>query len=435
MHRPTGKGKRGQGAGITPRPGAVGLCTALLTALMLVLSVLPCRAGDAAFRAFIEGVWPEAQAAGISRQAFDAATRDLEPDYSLPDLALPGRPPKPQGQAEFVQTPAQYLSDAIIAGQAEEGRALLARHRATLDSIERRFGVPGTVVLAIWGRETGYGKAALRYNALRVAATQAFVGRRKDDFRRELLIALKLIADGDVTAAMMKSSWAGAMGQTQMLPSQFKQYAVDFDGDGRRDIWNSVPDALASAANQLAGLGWRRGRHWAYEVRVPASLDCTAGDPDAPMPVAAWLRRGVTPIGDVRPAAADRDEDASLLLPAGPYGPAFLILRNYYVLKDYNFSDLYVLFVGHLADRIAGGGKFVTPWGNVSQPSAAALANMQRQLAARGLYDDKIDGKAGMKTRLALGRYQAAERLAVDCWPSAAVLDRLDRAGAPGGVR
>jgi hypothetical protein len=208
------------------------------------------------------------------------------------------------------------------------------------------------------------------------------------------------------------------MGQVQFLPSDFYRYAVDFDGDGRRDIWTSVPDALASAANQLAGKGWQAGSHWAYEVRAPDNIDCTIAEPSVTAPVAEWLRRGFVPAHGRKLSANELRQEASLLLPEGIYGPAFLTPKNYYVLKDYNFSDLYVLFVGHLSDRMTDPRRFETPWAKAAQVRSADVEAMQRTLAARGFYKDKIDGKAGMLTRAALGAYQKANGLKVDCWPT-----------------
>jgi lytic murein transglycosylase len=388
--------------------------------------LITSASADPAFQAWLEALWPDAQAFGISRKTFEAATRGVEPDLSLPDLDVPGRPAPQREQPEFVLRPSDYLREATLAHLAGEGRKLLAEFGATLKAIEQRFGVPPTVVLAIWGRESGYSRSYRPgNNAIRVLATQAYVGRRKDVFRQELLFALKMIEDGEVKPGEMRSSWAGAMGLTQFLPSEFYKYAVDFDGDGRRDIWNSVPDALASAAKQLAGKGWQKGKRWAYEVRVPKAVDCTLADPDQKMPIAEWVRRGFAPAFDRKLSADELAQPASLLLPAGIHGPGFLILANYFVIKDYNFSDLYVLFVGNLSDRIAEGHAFETPWGEVVQLKTAQLEEMQRRLTELGLYADKIDGKAGMKTRLALGAYQKANGLKLDCWPTAAVLDHM----------
>jgi hypothetical protein len=225
----------------------------------------------------------------------------------------------------------------------------------------------------------------------------------------------------------MRSSWGGALGLTQFLPSDYYRYAVDFDGNGRADIWHSVPDALASAAKQLQARGWRSGEPWAIEVRLPARVDCTIAKPSVTMPVGAWLERGYVPAYGGNPGPRTRAVDASLLLPEGTYGPAFLTPKNYYVLKDYNYSDLYVLFVGHLSDRIAGGKAFEAPWSKDKQLKTKEVEEMQRRLMALGLYKDKIDGKAGMLTRAALGAYQKNNGLKVDCWPTAAVLASMRR--------
>jgi lytic murein transglycosylase len=406
----------------------------LTTACCLaVLAGAQTPAADAAFQAWLQSLWPAAQEAGVSRATFDQAIRGLEPDLSLPDLVIPGRPETAQpGQAEFVRTPAEYLSEATLSRLAAQGRKLRDQHRSTLEGIERQFGVPGHIVLAIWGRESAFGSGSFGRNAVRVLATQAYYGRRKDFFRQELLAALKMLDDGYISLAEMRSSWGGAMGMTQFLPSEYYKYAVDFDGNGYADIWNSVPDALASAAKQLAGKGWQAGKAWAYEVRPPANLDCTIADPDFLLSVGEWLKRGFAPAYNRRLSAAEQNEQASLLMPAGSYGPAFLILKNYYVIKDYNFSDLYVLFVGNLGERILGGGGFETAWGKVVQMRTKDLEEMQQRLAALGLYRDKIDGKAGMRTRLALGAYQKTNGLRLDCWPTMAVLEHMRaRAGLP----
>lgn len=398
---------------------------AIALAVMTLAGVSSSASADDAFQTWLQSMWPEAEKLGVSRATFEAATRGLTPDLSLPDLVIPGRPEAPpRGQAEFVQTPAEYLRESTLANLAAQGRKLLDKHRATLLRIERDLGVPPQVVLAIWGRETAFGTYKLPHSAIRVLATQGFYGRRKDFFRNEFLLALKMLQDG-VNPADMRSSWGGALGLTQFLPSEFYKQAVDFDGDGRRDIWHSVPDALASAAKQLAEKGWQPGKNWAYEVRVPKGVDCTIANPDYTLTLREWLERGYVPARNRQIAAADLDEKASLLMPAGVYGPAFLILKNYYVIKDYNFSDLYVLFVGNVGDRIAGGGPFEKPWDKVVQLRTKQLEEMQQRLATLGLYRDKIDGKAGMRTRLALGAYQKANNLRLDCWPTADVLAHM----------
>jgi lytic murein transglycosylase len=398
----------------------------VLTLIATLLFAAPSLAADAAFQKFLQSTWPDAQKLGVSRATFDTATRGLEPDLSLPDLAIPGKPEKQAQQSEFVQTPAQYLREATFDRLAARGRELSAQYRDTLARIEKEIGVPGNVVLAIWARETDYGGYKLPLDAIRTLATQGFTGKRKDFFRNEFLHALKMLQDG-VPRADMRSSWGGALGLTQFLPSEFYKYAVDFDGDGRADIWHSVPDALASAAKQLAGKGWRAGEPWAIEVRAPATADCSTGVPEVTKPIGEWLKRGFVPAYGRKLGAAELSYEASVLQPEGSYGPSFLAPKNYFVLKDYNYSDLYVLFVGHLSERIAGGRPFETPWSKNAQLKTTDVETMQRRLTALGLYKDKIDGKAGMLTRAALGAYQKKNGLKVDCWPTATVLEHMRR--------
>ncbi len=402
---------------------------AVTIVLQMMATQFAAAAPDAAFTQFIASLWPEAQAAGVSRATFDAETRGLEPDYKLPDLILPGRPATgAPSQAEFVQVPADYIKEASIARLAEEGQRLMQKYATALSAIEARFGVPATVVLAIWGRETDYGRYTLPYDAVRVLATQAYVGRRKDTYRNEFILALKIIGDGDVKRKDMRASWAGATGLTQFLPSEFYKHGVDFDGDGHPDIWHSVPDALASAAQQLVNKGWQPGLRWAYEVRAPASVDCTQGVPEVTKPLGEWLRLGFVPVRGQKLSAAEQAQPASLLQPEGIYGPAFLATKNYFVIKEYNFSDLYVLYVGHLSDRMTTPQPFATPWSASTQLRSKDVEAMQRQLTRLGLYSDKLDGKAGMLTRAALGAYQKSAGLKVDCWPSEAVLRSLSAA-------
>jgi len=395
-----------------------------------MLAIAPsAHAADAAFTQFIASLWPEAQAAGVSRATFDRETAGLEPNTKLPDLILPGRPATGNpAQAEFVQVPADYIKEPSIARLAGEGLKLLQQYRTALDKIETRFGVPATIVLAIWGRETDYGRYKEPFDAVRVLATQAWVGLRKDSYRNEFILALKMLGEGAVSRKDFVASWGGATGLTQFLPSEYYKHGVDIDGDGKIDLWHSVPDALASAASQLADKGWKRGLRWAYEVKAPANADCTMGVPEVTRPLGEWLRTGYVPVRGQKLSAAEQAEPASLLQPEGIYGPSFLTTKNYFVIKEYNFSDLYVLFVGHLSDRMTSPLPFATPWSASTQLRTADVEAMQRGLTRIGLYKDKIDGKAGMLTRSALGAYQKKAGLKVDCWPSDTVLRSINAA-------
>ena len=325
-----------------------------------------------------------------------------------------------------MQTPAQYLREATFDRLATRGKQLAAQYRDTLARIEREFGVPGNVVLAIWARETDYGGYQLPLDAIRTLATQAYTGKRKDFFHNEFLHALKMLQDG-VPRADMRSSWGGALGLTQFLPSEFYKYAVDFDGDGRADIWHSVPDALASAAKQLAGKGWRRGEPWAIEVRAPARCRLQhrrAGRDDADRRMAqAWLRPGLWP-----QAFSRRTRAAGLTAAAGgqlrPGVPDAEELLRAQGLQF--FGSLRA--VRRSPQRPHRRRQAVRD--AVEQERAAQdheVETMQQRLTALGLYKDKIDGKAGMLTRAALGAYQKKNGLKVDCWPTAAVLEHMRR--------
>ncbi len=417
-----------------PRPALPGLFVSkpaipfvlfsiLLSLPLLLTTATGSLAADTAFVRWLASQWPDAEKAGVSRATFDAATRGLEPDFALPDLA--GRPETPQaGQPEFVRTPADYLREPTIARLAAQGAKLRNEHRTVLERIEQRFGVPGPVVLAIWGRESDFSTRNSGEDAIRVLATQAYAGKRKDMFRQEFLLALKMIEDG-VPRAEMRASWGGAMGMTQFLPSEYYKHAVSFDGSGRPDIWHSVPDALASAAKQLADKGWQRELHWAYEVRAPHTFACTSGVPEVTQTIGDWLKAGFVPAHGRKLTPGELAQTASVLQPEGVYGPAFLATKNYFVIKEYNFSDLYVLFVGHVSDRMSDPRPFETPWSKAAQMRTADVEIMQKDLTARGLYTDKIDGKAGMLTRSAVGAYQKANGLKLDCWPTTAVLDHM----------
>jgi lytic murein transglycosylase len=342
---------------------------------------------------------------------------------------LPGKTDV-KGQAEFTKTPAQYLSAPYLANLTEQGKALQAQHATWLAKIERELGVQRQFVLAIWGRETAFGSHKSSYYVVKALATQAYLGRRKDLFRTELLYALKMLQDGVRTRETLTGSWAGAMGLTQFMPSEFYTVAYDLDGDGRKDIWGSVADALGSAANQLRAKGWVPNQSWGYEVRLPRDVSCLLEGPDNAKPLGEWVKLGVMRASGEFPAHA-LDQQAFVLTPAGAYGPAFLALENFLVIKRYNMSDLYALFVGSLGDRIAGGTAFVTPWSDIQQLSAKGIEGIQEGLKGLGYKVSIIDGKAGMNTRSLIGAYQKANGLKVDCWPTEALLAHVRAKALP----
>ncbi len=403
------------------------LCLALMAVTAPALAA-PKPEIEAGFRRFLEGeIWPEARAKGVSRATFDAAFRGVEPNLSLPDLQLPGQKPKVEEvnrQAEF-QSPAAYFDEKKIAGVVAKGRALLQANGALLQRIERETGVPGPIVLAVWGRESGYGAAKIPYNAFEVLGTKAYLSRRKEMFRAELIAALKIVQEGHLKVSDMKSSWAGALGQPQFMPSKFRALAVDEDGDGRPDIWNSVPDTLASIAHYLQMSGWQRGRPWGYEARFPAGVSCTGEGPDRPRPIADFAKAGVARASGRGFPDAELKRPGHLLMPAGRLGPAFVATPNFYVIKEYNNSDLYALFIGHVADRIAGGGGFDARWPGASGLTRGDVSRLQERLQKQGYDVGGTDGLAGFKTRRSIGQAEEKLGLPATCWPTPALAKKL----------
>ncbi len=364
----------------------------------------------------------KARQVGASPRLVDHILQRVKPQWRLPDLALPGRPfiPPQQRQAEF-SAPARYFRERSLQIHARTGRRLARRHAALLRRIEQRYGVPGEIVLAIWARESNFGRVKIAQDAFSILATQAFAGRRKAYFRQELAAALRMVASGAARLDDMKSSWAGVLGQPQFMPTVFLKHAVDFNGDGRRDIWRSVPDVLASIANHLKQHGWRRGVRWGVEVRVPVTVGCHLEGPDQGQPLAVWRRMGIARIdGRPFPPSWRRQKEIYLLMPAGRYGAAFLVSANFYVLKEYNMSDLYALFVGHLGDRIAGRavGPFQARWGKVGHLLRADVACMQARLEKMGHDVGGVDGLPGFRTRRSIGRHEQALGLRPSCFPT-----------------
>lgn len=357
---------------------------------------------------------PQAMKAGISVKTFDLATKRLKIDSKMPDLA--NAKSTKQRQSEF-RAPGRYFNQKSISTLAKLGAARVKKWQKVLAKIEKRTGVPRHIIVAIWGRESGFGRVKMPKNAIRSLATSAFAGRRKKLFRRELIAALKIIDQGHVTANQMGSSWAGALGQPQFLPSKFFEYAVDEDGDGRRNIWTSVPDTLGSIGNYLAKHGWQRGRDWGFEVSVPSSVSCSYGGPDQGRAIQDWANAGVTRINKRKFPNHELKAKGYLLFPGGRYGPSFATTPNFYVLKKYNESDVYALFVGHLADRMAGGKPFVTAWKKLPGFNRSQVKSMQEKLIRKGYDVGGADGLIGYKSRNAIGKWQGKMGLAATCFP------------------
>jgi lytic murein transglycosylase len=374
------------------------------------------------FRSWIEStLWPQAQTEGISRATFDSALGAVSVNLDLPDLVLPGQKPKPpknQHQAEF-SSPEKYFNEKTISALVSGGQARSKQYAKALAAIEKKYGVPRQYLLAIWGRESGYGTVKIPHDAFDVLATKAFISSRRDFFQVELLAALQILEKGYMDRAGMKTSWAGALGQPQFMPSSYLKYAVDFDGDGKRDIWNSAPDTLASIANYLVQFGWQKGRGWGAEVALPGGVSCALEGPDQGKTGAEWASMGIFRQGGQPFPAQDLKSENLLLLPSGRYGPAFLATPNFYVIKTYNISDLYALFIGHVADRIAGGkAGFSAPWRPIDKMLRSDIGKMQVALQKKGYDIGNADGLPGFKTRRSIGDWQSKNGLAETCYPS-----------------
>lgn len=387
--------------------------------LLLLLAGAPASAD---FNRWLEtSAWPAARSEGVSRAAFERLTAGLVPDLSLPGLSRSGDVPATDNQSEF-RAPALYFNEANLRSLAADGRRLASKHSVLLARLERETGVPGRIVLAIWGRESAYGRAKIPHDALRVLATRGYVGTRRAFFTAEFAKGLRVATDTSLT---LRSSWGGAMGQPQFLPSSYLAHARDGDGDGRADIWGSEADTLASIAGYLADKGWVAGSDWGYEI-TPGAVPCTANGPDQSRRVFEWEELGVTRVSGRPFPVNERRMDGFLVLPAGTLGPAFLATPNFTVLKSYNESDLYALFVGHLADRIAyGAPPFRTAWQRTESFTRGAVARAQRKLETGGKDVGGADGLIGNKTRRAIGAWQAAQGRSVTCYPSGRDLREL----------
>lgn len=393
--------------------------------------------------AMASGPIPVSGAAGVTRSAEDAP-RTIEALIAALEaeagkagvqaatirrvLAAYEREPDVAGlanaQTEHERTVGGYLALLVTEERIGLGRQRLAEHAQTLAAVEARWGVDGHTLTALWGVETRFGAALGTRQVIRSLTTLALEDPRRPQFwRAELLQALRIVERGDIAPEAMVGSWAGAIGHTQLMPSTFNRFAVDFDGDGRRDPMGSVPDGLASAANYLAHSGWQRGETWGFEVKVPAGFDLALSAPTTLRPLEFWRERGIAPIdGGVMPTSKIEHR---LLLPAGATGPAFLVNRNFRALLRYNPSVSYALAVAHLGDRIRGAGAIAARWPDEPALTRAERQEMQERLAALGLDTGGVDGIIGGLTRSAIRSYQKTRGLPEDGHPSRDLLERL----------
>lgn len=371
---------------------------------------------NASFDRWVVGFRGRALAQGISPRVFDAAFRGVRYNSEVVD--------KDRNQAEFKRQIWDYLDSAASPDRVRNGQAALRRHGRALAAIERAYGVEKEVVTAVWGLETAYGERRGTLPLIESVATLAYDGRRGAFFEKQLIAALQIIQSGDVDPRDMKGSWAGAMGHTQFIPTSYLAYAVDFTGDGKRDIWSDDPtDALASTAAYLKRFGWTKGQPWGVEVRLPRGFNAASAQRDNRKMPSQWAAQGVVGI-DGRPVP-DYGR-AAILLPAGTQGAAFMIFDNFRVIERYNNADAYVIGVGHLSDRIKGGPEIQASWPRGYAPlSFDERKEMQRRLKSRGFALEKIDGIIGPNTTNAIRAYQQSIGMAPDGFPSQDVLKRL----------
>ena len=388
--------------------------------LALALPLVPVQALAATkFEAFIETLWPIAKSAGASRKLFDAAFAGItEPDPLVLKLA--------NNQPEFTSTTSAYLEKAVTPIRIETGQAKKAEEAKLLAAIEKKYGVDRHILLGIWGMESNFGKDKGSMKVMRSLATLMYSGSRKKFAREQMAAAFKILKLGVVSPETFTGSWAAAMGHTQFIPTSYLSFAVDWTGDGTRDIWNSKEDALASTANYLAKAGWKSDRPWGWEVTLPKSFNKALIGRKHWRTVSEWEKLGL-----VRADGRDfgsKQADAFVMVPQGVEGPRFLVTRNFLAIMDYNISHSYALAVGHLGDRIRGAGPFTGTWPDAEfDLSFAQRVELQKRLNAMGFQTGGSDGRFGARTYEAVIAYQKSVGLPLDGRPSVKLLERIKR--------
>jgi membrane-bound lytic murein transglycosylase B len=384
-------------------------------AALLVLTVPAAAAADRT-QACVESLWPAAKGAGVTRATFDHAFAGFTPDPEVIEAA--------NFQPEYVKPIGEYIDRAVSDKRIETGKQKLVEYQALLGSLETRYGVDRYILLAIWGVESNYGVQPGDKNVIRSLGTLICSGTKAQFAKPQLVSALKILQHGDISFEAMNGSWAGAMGHTQFIPTTYTSYAVDQDGDGKRDIWGNIPDALASTASYLKVSNWHRGETWGYEVTLPKGFDPKRVSENALRPLGDWQKLGIVRAnGEAYPRLSDK---ASLFAPEGTKGPTFLLLNNFRSILHYNVAKSYALAVGHLSDRLKGYGPFVHSWPtDETHLSFDQRKEIQQLLIARGLMTGEPDGVIGPATLEAVKTYQRSKSLGVDGFPSLTLLKLL----------
>lgn len=400
---------------LMPHARILAATTALLCGAAL-LAAGPAQAQDGGFRDCLNNIKADALKQGVPAAIVDRAFQGLTPDQKVVDLD--------NRQPEFSLTYAKYVGGTVSLDRIQKGQQKMAQHRALLDQLQAEYGIPPQYLMAFWGIETNYGTFMGDFRVVRSVATLACMTKRRDFFSNETVQALRILNNNHMTSEQMRGSWAGAMGNMQFMPSTFTKWAVDRDGNGRIDIWNSLPDAFASAANFLRGIGFKPGLPSSEEVMLPAGFPLDQADTTVEKPVKAWAAMGVKKMnGGALPAV---DDAASILLPAGFRGPAFIIYPNFKAVMNWNRSTLYALSVGILARQIVGGPPVQQQAPADDAPiSRDTVIDMQNRLARLGLYKDETDGLLGPKTRSALRLFQQQQALPADGHPTQESIRRL----------
>jgi membrane-bound lytic murein transglycosylase B len=371
-------------------------------------------------QACVETLWPAAKAAGVTRATFDVAFQGFTPDPEVVEAA--------NFQPEYVKPIGEYIDRVVSDKRITTGKQMLIDNKALLDQIEAKYGVDRHIIVAIWGVESNYGTQPGDKNIIRSLGTLYCTGTKAKFAKPQIVTALKILQHGDINLQRMNGSWAGAMGHTQFIPTTYTRYAIDQDGDGKRDIWDNIPDALGSTASYLRASKWQPGQTWGYEVSVPKGIDPKKVSPSTMKPLGDWQKLGFLRVnGEPFPRPGDK---ATLFAPEGARGPSFLVLNNFRSILHYNTATSYALGVGHLADRLAGGGPFVHPWPtDETHLSLDQRTELQQLLIAKGLLVGDADGVIGPATLEAVKTYQRSKGLPVDGFPSLTILKDLQAGG------